>query len=56
MRLQEAVEWKAVKWVASHSGGGEKQRRGWCGSGGYTRVVKWRLCECSGTGVEAKRK
>ena len=35
---------------------GEKQRRGWCGSGGYTRAVKWRLCKCGGTEVEAKRK
>jgi len=35
---------------------GKKQRRGWCGSGNYTRAVRWRLCECGGTGVEAKRK
>jgi len=28
---------------------GRKQRWGWCGSGNYTRAVRWRLCECSGT-------
>jgi len=33
------------EWVASHSVGGRKQRRGWCGSGSgnYTRAVRWRL-------------
>ena len=35
---------------------GEKQRQGWCGSGNYMQAVRWRLCECGGTGVEAKRK
>jgi len=49
------VEWKAVKWVASHRVGGKKQRWGWCGGGNYTRAVRWRLCECGGTEVEAKR-
>jgi len=29
---------------------GRKQRWGWCGSGNYTWVMKWRLCECSGMG------
>jgi len=28
---------------------GKKQRRGWCGSGNYTRAVRWRLCERGGT-------
>jgi len=37
-------------WVALQSGSGEKWRQGWCGSGTYTRVVKWRLCKCSGAG------
>jgi len=54
-RLQEAVEWMAVRWVASHRVGGKKQRRGWCGGGNYTWAVRWRLCECGGTEVEAKR-
>jgi len=35
---------------------GEKQRQGWCGSGNHTQAVRWRLCKCSGIGVEAKRK
>jgi len=35
---------------------GKKQRRGWCGSGNYTRAGRWGLCERSGMGVEARRK
>ena len=44
-----------VRWVASHSVGGTKWRRGQCVSGIYTEAVMWRLCECGGMEVEAKR-
>jgi len=29
-------------WVALQSGSGEKWRQGWCGSGTYTEVMRWR--------------
>jgi len=49
-------------WVASHSGSGEKQRWGWCGSGTYTEAGKvevmrvWRYGrECKAVLVEGKQ-
>ena len=48
MRLQGAVEWKAVKWVALHSGGGEKQTTYTWVTGDHFALLYWRERGCIG--------